>query len=146
MDKERFTTIHIHKTYNIPNWGRDKSSIARNIQSSKRKGKLAFIIIFDFKVLIYKNLFHILLANAQKKETPVKRTHASSSKKTKKAIVIDSDDENSNKENKVAYNLEYQEKALALKERELLLREREAHVHALELSNFEKEQRLKSAN
>ena len=74
LDKERFTTIHIHKTYNIPNQGHDKSSIARNIQSSKRKGKLAFIIIFDFKVLIYKNLFHILLANAQKKETPVKRT------------------------------------------------------------------------
>ena len=84
-------------------------------------------------------MFHILLANAQKKEIPVKHTRANSSKKTKKAIVIDSDDENSNKENKVAYNLEYQEKALALKEQELLLRECEAHIHALELSNFEKE-------
>ena len=88
-------------------------------------------------------MFYIL-ANTQKKETRKSNTHASS-KRTKKTIVINSDDEN-DKENKVAYDLEYQEKALALKERELSLREREAKVHALELSNLEKEQKLKSAN
>src|ERR1700733_12975743 len=30
LDNERFKAIHIHQHYNIPNRGRDKSSIARN--------------------------------------------------------------------------------------------------------------------
>ncbi|PKY46496.1 hypothetical protein RhiirA4_444365 [Rhizophagus irregularis] len=37
LDKERFTTIHVHKKFNVPNWGRDKSLITRNIQFNKRK-------------------------------------------------------------------------------------------------------------
>ncbi|CAB5196138.1 hypothetical protein RhiirA1_388763 [Rhizophagus irregularis] len=39
--------------------------------------------------------------------------------------------------------LEYQDGELALKKRELLLREREVKVRIMELSNFEKEQKLK---
>ncbi|PKY54877.1 hypothetical protein RhiirA4_410141, partial [Rhizophagus irregularis] len=39
--------------------------------------------------------------------------------------------------------LEYQEGELALKKRELLLREREAKVRVMKLSNFEKERELK---
>jgi hypothetical protein len=38
LDKERFAAIHVHKKYNIPNRGRDKGLIARNIQSNNRKG------------------------------------------------------------------------------------------------------------
>ncbi|CAB4394903.1 unnamed protein product [Rhizophagus irregularis] len=37
LDKKRFTTIHVHKKFNVPNWGRDKSLITRNIQFNKRK-------------------------------------------------------------------------------------------------------------
>ncbi len=47
MDKERFTTIHVHKKYNIPNRGRDKGSITRNVQSNKRKGNINFINLFN---------------------------------------------------------------------------------------------------
>jgi hypothetical protein len=40
LDKERFTSIHIHQKYNVPNRGRDKGLIARNVLSNKRQGKL----------------------------------------------------------------------------------------------------------
>ncbi|GET56289.1 uncharacterized protein OCT59_022202 [Rhizophagus irregularis] len=40
LDKERFTTIHVHKKFNVPNWGRDKSLITRNIQFNKRKANV----------------------------------------------------------------------------------------------------------
>ncbi|CAB4438564.1 unnamed protein product [Rhizophagus irregularis] len=37
LDKEKFSIIKIHKSYNIPNRGRDKGPITRNVQSNKRK-------------------------------------------------------------------------------------------------------------
>ena len=72
-----------------------------------------------------------------------------SNKKTKTIVTIsdsnDNCDDNNNKENlNLNFNeLEYWERELALKKREILLRECEAKVHVMELSNLKKERELK---
>ncbi|GET51149.1 kinase-like domain-containing protein [Rhizophagus irregularis DAOM 181602=DAOM 197198] len=82
-------------------------------------------------------------------KSTVKCRCANSNKKIKTIVTIsdfdDNCDDNNNKENlNLNFNeLEYQERELVLKKCELLLREREAKVHVMELSNFEKEQKLK---
>ncbi|PKK63721.1 hypothetical protein RhiirC2_716774 [Rhizophagus irregularis] len=144
LDKERFTAINVHQKYSIPNRGRDKGLIARNIQSNKRKAHTQ------------------TKRSNMTKSVPVKRKQNRQSnnnkKKSKKTIVIDSDIEEDckdsdykedNKENELALKLkelEYQEKDLALKERELALREREAKIRVMELSNCEKERQLNLAD
>ncbi|PKY59093.1 hypothetical protein RhiirA4_481562 [Rhizophagus irregularis] len=37
LDKKRFISISVYQIYNIPNHGRDKGPIAREVQSNKRK-------------------------------------------------------------------------------------------------------------
>ncbi|CAG8733433.1 29685_t:CDS:2, partial [Racocetra persica] len=37
LNKEKFTAIRIHQQYNVPNHGRDKSLIGRNVLSNKCK-------------------------------------------------------------------------------------------------------------
>ncbi|CAG8492863.1 6591_t:CDS:2, partial [Racocetra fulgida] len=120
LDKEKFTTIHIHQQYNIPNRGRDKGFISRNVLSNKRKAK------------------------SSNKSTKNKRKKSAKTKKKSEAIVIHSEDSNESghEESSKIDKLEYQERLLALKERELALREREAKVHSVELTNLEKEQKL----
>ncbi|CAG8528571.1 13700_t:CDS:2 [Funneliformis caledonium] len=69
----------------------------------------------------------------------------SAKKKLRKSIVVNSDTENDDKENEFTSKiseLEYKEWVLALKERKIDLREQEAKVYLMELSNFEKEYKL----
>jgi hypothetical protein len=143
----------------VPNRGRDKGLVARNVQSNNRKGNIE---INKFIQLLIKNnlstnlfnLFIYILANTQVKKSniiPAKRKHASSSKKkSTKTITIHSDSEDNcddnnedNKENVLNIcELEYRERDLALKEREIALREREVKVRIMELTNLEKEREL----
>ncbi|CAG8672428.1 11186_t:CDS:2, partial [Racocetra fulgida] len=37
LDKEKFTAIHVHQQYNIPNRGQDNGIISHNVSSNKRK-------------------------------------------------------------------------------------------------------------
>ncbi|CAI2178429.1 2587_t:CDS:2 [Funneliformis geosporum] len=74
-------------------------------------------------------------------------------KRSRKSIVIDSDikvkNEDNGKENKLILRfnkLKYWEKDLVLKEHELVLRESEAKIHIVELTNLEKEHQLKLTN
>ncbi|PKY41299.1 hypothetical protein RhiirA4_454843 [Rhizophagus irregularis] len=117
LDQERFTAINIHQKYSIPNRGRDKGLIAQNVQSNKSKAHMQ------------------AKKSNMTKSVPVKRKQNRQSnnnkKKSKKTIVIDSDIE---------------EDYLALKERELALREREAKICVMELSNSEKERQLNLAD
>ncbi|CAB4428174.1 unnamed protein product [Rhizophagus irregularis] len=145
LDKERFTTIYVHQKYNIPNKGRDKGLISRNVMSNKRNAKKLTKVV------------------------PTKRKqneHTGSNKKTKTNIIeIEEDDkenictissrkiktrngtEGDDKESELTLKfseLEFQERALALRERELILREKEAKIREMELSLAEKEHVLNS--
>ncbi|CAI2192357.1 6159_t:CDS:2, partial [Funneliformis geosporum] len=65
--------------------------------------------------------------------------------KIDKNTAVNSDTENDDKENKLTSRiseLEYKERVLALKEHEIDLREREAKIYLMELSNFEKKREL----
>jgi hypothetical protein len=56
LDKERFTSIHVHQKYNVPSRGRDKGIIARNVLSNKRQGKLVIFNIactVKLKILLF---------------------------------------------------------------------------------------------
>ncbi|PKY56618.1 hypothetical protein RhiirA4_477048 [Rhizophagus irregularis] len=46
-NKDRFTTINVHQKYNVPNRGRDKGLIARNVQSINVKNKKTTVIDTD---------------------------------------------------------------------------------------------------
>ncbi|POG82269.1 hypothetical protein GLOIN_2v1470224 [Rhizophagus irregularis DAOM 181602=DAOM 197198] len=139
LDKERFTSIHIHQKYNVPNQGRDKGLIAHNVY-------LINVKVTNTKIKKSNNT----------KSIPIKRKQnvraSSSKKKAKKAISIISDnsededkchnDNDNNKENNASKSfskfdeLEYQERNLALKERELDLREREAKLISARFVSF----------
>lgn len=79
-------------------------------------------------------------------EIPVRRKQ-SAKKNSRKSIVINSDSEKDcDKENDLTSRfdkIEYKEWVLALKEHEIDLREQEAKVYLMELSNLEKERELK---
>ncbi|CAB4418706.1 unnamed protein product [Rhizophagus irregularis] len=144
LDKERFTSIHVHQKYNVPNRGRDRRLITRNVLSNKRQA--------NARVKKLNNTNKTVLTKRKQNARA-----SSSKKKAKKTITIISDDSDeedkcnnngNDKENNVTKSLsksdelEYQERALALKERELDLREREAKVRIMELTNIEKEREL----
>ncbi|RGB36417.1 hypothetical protein C1646_741761 [Rhizophagus diaphanus] len=80
LDKERFSAIKIH---NIPNRGRDKGPITRNVQSNKHKANTQ-------------------VKNRMLQKSTVKCRRANSNKKTNTIVTIsDSDDncdDNNNKE------------------------------------------------
>ena len=57
LDKERFNAVHIYKMYNIPNQGRNKGLITRNVQSNKCQGNIKNYFI----VMLHCDLFIILI-------------------------------------------------------------------------------------
>ncbi|CAB4387119.1 unnamed protein product [Rhizophagus irregularis] len=125
LDKERFNSIHVHQKYNMPNRGRDRKLIAHNVLSNKRQ------------------------ANARVKKLNNTNKSVLTKRKQNRANEDKCNNNGNDKENNVTKSLsksdelEYQERTLALKERELdFLREREAKVRIMELSNIEKEREL----
>ncbi|PKK44071.1 hypothetical protein RhiirC2_835052, partial [Rhizophagus irregularis] len=79
LDKERFTSIHVHQKYNVPNRGRDRGLIIRNVLSNKRQAN----------ALVKK------INNTNKTVLTKRKQNArasSSKKKAKKTITIISDD------------------------------------------------------
>ncbi|CAI2187127.1 16126_t:CDS:10 [Funneliformis geosporum] len=124
LDRERSNAIRVYQKYNIPTRRQDKGLIARNILSNKRQGDVNNSYTED--------------------EIPISHKQ-SAKKKPRKSIVVNSDTENNDKENELTSRiseLEYKEWVLALKEREIDLREREAKIYLMELSNFEKKREL----
>ncbi|GBC31112.2 hypothetical protein GLOIN_2v1866968 [Rhizophagus irregularis DAOM 181602=DAOM 197198] len=133
LDKERFTTIYVHQKYNIPNKGRDKGLISRNVMSNKRNAK---------------KLTKVVPTKRKQNEHTggpklIARECTISSRKIKTRNGTEGDDKESEFTLKLS-ELEFQERALALRERELILREKEAKIREMELSLAEKEHVLNS--
>ncbi|POG59122.1 hypothetical protein GLOIN_2v1789505 [Rhizophagus irregularis DAOM 181602=DAOM 197198] len=145
LDKERFTTIYVHQKYNIPNKGRDKGLISRNVMSNKRNAKKLT------KVVPTKRKQNEHTGSNKKTKTNIIEIEENdkenictiSSRKIKTRNGTEGDDKESEFTLKLS-ELEFQERALALRERELILREKEAKIREMELSLAEKEHVLNS--
>ncbi|CAI2168411.1 9628_t:CDS:2, partial [Funneliformis geosporum] len=139
LNRERFNAIRVHQKYNIPIRRQDKGLIARNILFNKRQGKLEY----------YENTKKGSKkgdVNNSDTEDKIPISHKQDAKKKpRKSIVVNSDTENDDKKNELTSRiseLEYKEQVLALKVREIDLREREAKIYLMELSNFKKKHEL----
>ncbi|KAF0437190.1 hypothetical protein F8M41_004471, partial [Gigaspora margarita] len=137
LDKEKFTVIRIHQQYNVPNHRCDKGSISQNVLSNKRKQGWQWIYSIG-KLLASIGSIRKLFSIEQ--WSGGNRVVFHSPKWINVPTLAD------HKESSTVNKLKYQEQLLVIKECELDLREREAKVHLVELANFEKEQRLKSAS
>ncbi|CAB4478380.1 unnamed protein product [Rhizophagus irregularis] len=145
LDKERFTTIYVHQKYNIPNKGRDKGLISRNVMSNKRNAKKLT------KVVPTKRKQNEHTGSNKKTKTNIIEIEENdkenictiSSRKIKTRNGTEGDDKESEFTLKLS-ELEFQERALALREHELILREKEAKIREMELSLAEKEHVLNS--